>query len=325
MVASTTSLKEKPTSEKDIVRSLYLTMTGIENKLGGGEGVEGLYGSIKGGDMQRILSVMRHHTGLGPGSHLVDVGAGLGRPLIHALLTEGIALASGIEIDSIKCMKAIPFLEQTVKALARKGIVPDNLVIPALTCAPIQSIPSFGTATHAYSFWEGVPVDARVAFGKLFASSPTMQGVTVVQRSMRCDDPARVMEEEYGFGEVQLVDAFSVGMSGSGARFQAYIFVKKCIGSGRCGSGSVSGSGRGSKRNVFGGDNEVDEEMVLTPPRVYDVPVATTMYRRRCRYQSDGGDGGLTDDDVNDEKEEARTTRKRRRGATASTRARKRL
>ena len=30
-------------------------------------------------------------------------------------------------------------------------------------------------ATHAYSFWEGVPTEGKCAFGRLFAQSHTMQ------------------------------------------------------------------------------------------------------------------------------------------------------
>ena len=81
----------------------------LQNNLGGGEGVEGLYGSITGSFMQRILSCMRQHCGLGPDSHLLDVGAGLGRPLLHALFTEGVGAASGLELDAVKCMKAEAF------------------------------------------------------------------------------------------------------------------------------------------------------------------------------------------------------------------------
>ena len=40
--------------------------------------------------------------------------------------------------------------------------------------------------THAYSFWEGVPVEGKAAFGRLFAASRTMRSVAVVQRAIRC-------------------------------------------------------------------------------------------------------------------------------------------
>ncbi len=50
-----------------------------QNKLGGGEGVEGLYGSIKKGGMDRVLECMGRKCGLDVHSTLVDIGAGLGR------------------------------------------------------------------------------------------------------------------------------------------------------------------------------------------------------------------------------------------------------
>ncbi len=68
--------------------------------------------------------------------------------------------------------------------------------------------------THAYSFWEGVPYDGKMAFGRLFAGSRTLRSVAVVQRAMRGkQEPADVMEE-LGFGSLVLVDSFSVSMSG---------------------------------------------------------------------------------------------------------------
>jgi hypothetical protein len=51
----------------------------LQTSLGGGEGIEGMYGSIKGSGMQKILDSMRVHCNLGSKSHIIDVGAGLGR------------------------------------------------------------------------------------------------------------------------------------------------------------------------------------------------------------------------------------------------------
>ena len=36
-------------------------------------------------------------------------------------------------------------------------------------------VASLDPATHAYSFWEGVPVSSRRAFGALFRASKTLQ------------------------------------------------------------------------------------------------------------------------------------------------------
>lgn len=51
----------------------------LQGQIGGGEGVEGLYGSIKLGGMKHILAAMTAECNLGADSCLVDIGAGLGR------------------------------------------------------------------------------------------------------------------------------------------------------------------------------------------------------------------------------------------------------
>ena len=54
-----------------------------QTKLGGGEGVEGLYGSLKRTGMQRVLDCMVAKCQMGKSSHLVDIGAGLGRCITY--------------------------------------------------------------------------------------------------------------------------------------------------------------------------------------------------------------------------------------------------
>ena len=76
-----------------------------------------------------------------------------------------------------------------------------------------MQVPTLEPATHAYSFWEGVPPEGKAGFGRLFAASRTLRAVAVVQRAMRARDPAAVMAE-YGFGQLALVSTFPVSMSG---------------------------------------------------------------------------------------------------------------
>ncbi len=54
----------------------------LQNKLGGGEGVEGLYGSIKKSGMDKVMECMSQNCGLDRRSVLVDIGAGLGRCVV---------------------------------------------------------------------------------------------------------------------------------------------------------------------------------------------------------------------------------------------------
>lgn len=212
------------------VRALYSIMTSIENNIGGGEGIEGLYGSIRGADMQRILSCMAQVCGLDRESHLLDVGAGLGRPLLHALLTQGISKATGIEIDPIKCTKADAFLRQTLQRFSSKTSTTLD-TLPRIICRPIQEVKSLDSLgiTHVYSFWEGIPGDARAQLGTLVASSPNIRGIAVVQRSMRNESPEDLMANDYDFGPgLKLQASFPVSMSGSGRQFTAYIFSRCC-------------------------------------------------------------------------------------------------
>lgn len=206
----------------------------MQGRLGGGEGIEGLYGSITGRDLARIFESMRDHCGLGPDSCLVDVGAGLGRPLVHALLLENVTGAFGIELDTIKCRKAEAFLRQTfsiVEAKPRYRARTVNTVdIPKIANLPIEHVDTLDPATHAYSFWEGVPIAARMQFGRLFAASKTLHTVAVVQRCMsharQKASPADIMESAYCFGPLHQVESFSVKMGGSGRSFTAYVFRK---------------------------------------------------------------------------------------------------
>lgn len=160
-------------------------------------------------------------------SVLMDVGSGLCRPLIHALATRRVAACRGVEIDRIKCQKAEAFIALTKKRIQAKGMDLDGEFEVDVVCSGIERIASLDPVTHVYSFWEGVPVDARMGLGKLFRESSTATAICVVQRAMRCKCPAEFMANEYGFGPLRLVDRRRVSMSGSGRSFTAYIFVKE--------------------------------------------------------------------------------------------------
>jgi hypothetical protein len=124
-------------------------------------------------------------------------------------------------------MKAEAFLERTATTLLKRGIIEKAVDLPVIECTPVEKVLSLDPATHAYSFWEGVPLDARAAFGHLFDGSHTLRSVTVVQRSMRSENPEEVMEQDYCFGPVDLVETLSVAMSGSNRQFTAYVFNKR--------------------------------------------------------------------------------------------------
>ena len=52
-----------------------------QSNLGGGEGLEGIYGTLTRHYMQLVLDALEAHCGLAACSSLIDVGSGLGRSL----------------------------------------------------------------------------------------------------------------------------------------------------------------------------------------------------------------------------------------------------
>ena len=59
----------------------------LQNKLGGGEGIEGLYGTLACSGMQKVLECMSAKCGMTCDSRLVDMGAGIGRYASHLQAT----------------------------------------------------------------------------------------------------------------------------------------------------------------------------------------------------------------------------------------------
>jgi len=212
----------------DLARSVLTPTPQLrqENSLGGGEGCEGLYGSITPRNTEILFQSMTKLAGMGSDSVLMDVGSGLCRPLIHALATRRVAACRGVEIDSVKCQKAEAFIELTRRRIKANGMDLNSDFALDVVCSGIENIKTLDPVTHVYSFWEGVPVDARVGLGKLFRESSTARAICVVQRAMRCQSPAGFMSEAYGFGPLRLVDTRQVSMSGSGRSFTAYVFSK---------------------------------------------------------------------------------------------------
>lgn len=199
------------------VSKLYSQIRSLENKLGGGAGIDGMYGSITQSSMQKVLDCLRHQCQLDACSVLVDIGSGLARPLLHAIVDIGVSgeRTFGIEVDMIKCEKAAIISERSYP-----------LSPPRIICSPIEDILTLDPVTHAYSFWEGINTEARCVFGRLFRESRTLTHVCIVQRFVK--DIVDVMDE-YGFGILEPIEQIKVSMSGSGSRFWAFVLKKKEI------------------------------------------------------------------------------------------------
>ena len=199
------------------MQAAYQGMQTIERQLGGGEGIVGMYGSLRPAGMHSILEEMH----LNQRSVLLDMGAGLGRPLVHAVVEFGVAGAIGWELDPIKCEKSKAMMTRLVESgilsAAKKPIM---LLKDAATGRKLPD----GT-THVFAFWEGFRYEDREAVGKLWRACPTAEYIAVVQHAIAGVHPEEEMND-LRFGSVTMLAKLPVSQSGGGSRYTAYIFKK---------------------------------------------------------------------------------------------------
>lgn len=86
--------------------------------------------------------------------------------------------------------QADAFISGTLRQMAERGLHapyvpnasrPNGPCPPEVHCTAVEDWDTLEPATHAYSFWEGIPVEGRRALGRLFVKSRTLRGIAVVQ------------------------------------------------------------------------------------------------------------------------------------------------
>lgn len=197
---------------------MYKLIRHIENIIGGGEGVIGIYGSLSPKSTQSVL----HELQCNEDTVLIDVGAGIGRPLFHAIVEYNVKKAIGIEIDEVKTSKALHIKSY----LLERNFSQINQV--AIYNKDIEKMD--GNIVHGgnllYCCWEGFPEKTKRAIGKLFSQIETMTSVAIIQRHLRKISPCDYMTSLH-FENINLVKGpFAVKMLGSNRQLQVYIFSK---------------------------------------------------------------------------------------------------
>ena len=102
--------------------------------------MEGIYGSITRVGMDAVVTALQMKCDMTQESALVDVGAGLGRPLMHAMVSPGVKALWGIEVDAIKVQKAEAFVRQVMQKLKAEGAVEETVTSPKITHSAIENV-----------------------------------------------------------------------------------------------------------------------------------------------------------------------------------------
>ncbi len=89
-----------PLTEEE--KLIYKLIKKANSSLGGNGATGAIYGEITAGSMRRVFDIMTEKCGFSNQSFIIDVGAGLGKPNIHAAQYPGVRLSIGIELEDLR-------------------------------------------------------------------------------------------------------------------------------------------------------------------------------------------------------------------------------
>jgi hypothetical protein len=190
-------------------------MRKVVKDLAGGEGIGGTYGTLREQDVSAIFKSMR----LSHDSILLDVGHGIGLPLMHAAATEDVSVTWGWECDSVKFHKSVTFCD---RVSAQFGLRP-----PVLSPFDAGKATTLGPTTHVYACWQGWDSDDQRALAQLFNASTDAKCIVVVQ-SLQKQGQRDVVAfmEGLGFNDL-LPPSFHAKVKCTNTTLHAFTFFKK--------------------------------------------------------------------------------------------------
>ena len=205
---------------------------------GGGEGVDGTYGTLNVGSTIDIMTL----AGLDRASVLLDIGAGLGRACFIASAYFNIMESYGIEMDPVKSGKAVDLMCIAESQLSRKGYPTSSYNLPKIICDHISEvvygcpalhsllshhyfipsqITSIEPATVIYLAWKGFSDDSKACIGRLVSASSSVTTLIIVQ--YYDNGLANELTSSFGFPPLECMGQKAVFMEG-GAAMHAYCF-----------------------------------------------------------------------------------------------------
>lgn len=192
----------------------------LVNKFVGPMGADGangpIYGELSIGSMQSVLQSLE----LGSDSTFLDIGAGLGKPNLHAKAEFGVRMSIGIEVvgnrwwQSVSLLKNIRLVDY--KDGGENGL--DGVFFAHMDATELTHVTG---VTHVYSFSLGMQFETKMAICESIRRSHTV-------KTFACFECSRKMQE-YGkfMDEFELHTTVSTIMSGSREGHQCYVYRRR--------------------------------------------------------------------------------------------------
>lgn len=200
------------------VRKVYHLVNKQTGSVGGNGHGGAIYGELTIGSMQKMVELMKEHTGLNSESRFIDVGCGLGKPSIHVAQDPGVAFSYGIEMEKVRWVLGIANMHQILRAAKKEEVAPPKSAIAHkcyLSHGDMTDADYFDPFTHVYMFDIGFP---PVLFAKLSDMWNRSKSEFMI-----CYHGPRLMIDRYEFN-LELLHQAPTSMHGSSEGHMGYIY-----------------------------------------------------------------------------------------------------
>jgi len=219
---------ESKTLLQDNVKTVYSIIKTRTGTIGGNGCGGAIYGETTAVSLQRVINLLKEHTGFDHTSRFIDVGCGLGKPNLHVAQDPGVAFSYGIEMEEVRLMLGLHNLRfvldhaKVQQDALRSGKILDTETILGYNCAfefgNIIQAKSFDPFTHVYMFDIGFPPS-------LFHQLAEMFNISQSPYLISYQGPGRIIDC-YNF-DVVLLARTPISMHGSKEHHTGYIYKRR--------------------------------------------------------------------------------------------------
>jgi len=139
----------------DKVKQVYAIIRKLTGSIGGNGSHGPIYGELTMGSMQKMVNLMKEHTGFDTSSRFIDVGSGIGKPNLHVAQDPGVEFSYGIEVEVDRWVLGMNCLKGVLDAAYEQSAPSfDERILHRCIFehADIRKAKTFDPFTHVYMF-----------------------------------------------------------------------------------------------------------------------------------------------------------------------------
>ena len=111
-----------PIHVQENVRKVYKIVRRLTGSLGGNASSGPIYGELTMGSMQKMINLMKEHTGLCAESRFIDVGSGIGKPNMHVTQDPGVCFSYGLEVEESRWLLGMTCLKGMLETAVNESV-----------------------------------------------------------------------------------------------------------------------------------------------------------------------------------------------------------